>query len=65
MELFFGGTSGTGEDHWAGRVSRAHGTEEKRDKDKRTPVCMCAFRGPHGGSQSVIQNRGYGHVKEQ
>lgn len=33
MKLLLGGTSGTGEYHWAGRVSGAHGTVERQDRD--------------------------------
>lgn len=44
MKLFFRWTSGTGEDNWAGRVTRAHGTEGRQDKEKMTQVCMCASR---------------------
>ena len=65
MELFFRGASGTVEDNGAGRVSGAHGAEEKQDRDKTTPVGMRASRGQHSGRRSVVQDRSDGQVKEQ
>lgn len=65
MELFLRGASGTGEDNGAGRVSGAHGAEEKQDRDKTTPVCTRASQGQHSGCGGVIQDRGDGRVKEQ
>ena len=58
-------TSGTGEDHRAGRVSRAHGTEEGQDREKTMGVCVCASWGRPASHKSIIQDRGCSPVTEQ
>lgn len=63
MELFFRGASGTGEDHWAGRVSGTHGTEEKRDREKGPQCDVCTPESTQQRSK-CHPGQGYGRVKE-
>ena len=56
VKFFLRWTSGAGEDHRAGGVARAHGTEERRDRDK-TAECVCASWGRPVSHKSMVQDR--------
>lgn len=64
MELFLGGTPGTGEDHGAGRVAGAHGAEEKQGGDKghvwvRAPIGVNTSAGVIRTGLWRVRNHGY------
>lgn len=49
MQLFLGGTPGTGEDDGTGRVAGAHGAEESRAKTRATCACVHRVNASAGG----------------